>query len=243
MKILPQQNNSNFLYHICEYIPGQTLRQWMHDNPQPSLDSVRSIVQGIIQGLRAIQRLGMVHRDIKPENVIITTENQIKLIDFGTVLVGGVAEITSLLDEECPVGSVDYVAPEYLLGQQCSVRSDLFSLGVMVYEMLTGNQPFAMSHVARRLPTSYNEWDYQSAIQQRKDLPVWVDLCLQKATNPNPNYRYAVLSEFMTDLCTPNTQMLAKQESAPLLERDPVKFWQLISVILMSIVILQSVLD
>jgi serine/threonine protein phosphatase PrpC len=242
MKILPQQNNSNFLYHICEYIPGQTLRQWMHDNPQPSLDSVRSIVQGVIQGLRAIQRLGMVHRDIKPENIIITTEGQVKLIDFGTVLVGGVAEITSLLDEECPVGSVDYIAPEYLLGQQCSVRSDLFSLGVMVYEMLTGNQPFAMSHVARRLPTSYNEWYYQSAIKQRKDLPVWVDLCLQKSTNPNPNYRYAALSEFMMDLCTPNTQMLAKQESAPLLERDPVKFWQLISLILMAVVILQTIL-
>jgi serine/threonine protein phosphatase PrpC len=242
MKILPKNDNSQFLYHISEYLEGQTLRQWMYDNPLPSLEKVRAISQGIIQALRVFQRLGMVHRDLKPENVIIDQNEQIKLIDFGTVQVGGLNEISSLLSEECPVGSVDYIAPEYLMGQRGTYRSDLFSLGVIVYEMLTGKPPFNLSNTHRRTPKHFGEWQYHSAQEYRPDLPLWLDLSLEKATNPNPTGRYSALSEFYTDLCTPNQTMVNKREHSPLLERDPVRLWKMISALLLIIVVLQAAL-
>ncbi|MDX2349295.1 MAG: bifunctional protein-serine/threonine kinase/phosphatase [Porticoccus sp.] len=242
MKILPKNENSKFLYHLCEYIEGQTLRQWMYDNPQPSLEKVRTITQGIIQSLRAFQRLGMVHRDLKPENVIIDENEQIKLIDFGTVQVSGLNEITSPLHEECPVGSVDYIAPEYLMNQKGTYRSDLFSLGVIVYEMSTGKLPFKLSNTHRQTPKNFGAWQYRSAQEYRSDLPLWLDLSLEKATSPSPTKRYSALSEFYTDLCTPNQIMVNKREHAPLLERDPVRLWKIISALLLVIVVLQAAL-
>jgi len=242
MKILPQDDKSKFLYHLCEYIEGQTLRQWMYDNPQPPLEKVRAISQGIIQSLRAFQRLGMVHRDLKPENVIIDKNEQIKLIDFGTVQVSGLNEINSPLNEECPVGSVDYIAPEYLMGQRGTYRSDLFSLGVIIYEMVTGKQPFNLSNTHRRTPKHFGEWQYHSAQEYRSDIPLWLDLALEKATNPNPAGRYPALSEFYVDLCTPNKTMVNKREKSPLLERDPVLLWKMISALLLIIVVLQAAL-
>lgn len=242
MKILPRKDNSKFLYHISEYLEGQTLRQWMYDNPQPSLEKVRTISQSIIQSLRVFQRLGMVHRDLKPENVIIDENEQIKLIDFGTVQVSGLSEISSLLNEECPVGSVDYIAPEYLMSQRGTYRSDLFSLGVIIYEMLTGKQPFNLSNTHRRTPKHFGEWQYQSAQENRSDIPLWLDLALEKATSPNPAGRYPALSELYTDLCTPNQVMVNKREHAPLLEKNPIRLWKMISAFLLIIVVLQAAL-
>jgi serine/threonine protein phosphatase PrpC len=242
MKILPRRDDSQFLYHISEYVKGQTLRQWMYDNPQPSLEKVRAMTKGIIQGLRVFQRLGMVHRDLKPENVMIDDNGQIKLIDFGTVQVSGLNEISSLLTEECPVGSVDYIAPEYLMDQQGSYRSDLFSLGVIVYEMLTGSQPFKLSNTHRRIPKHYGEWQYQSAQETRSDIPLWLDLALEKATRPNPTARYPALSEFYTDLCTPNQDMVDKRQHSPLVEKDPVLLWKMIAALLLIIVVIQAAL-
>lgn len=250
MKILPRKENSQFLYLICEYIEGKTLRQWMYDNPQPSLEKVRTICQGIIQSLRVFQRLGMVHRDLKPENIIIDdnadshikSNGQIKLIDFGTVQVSGLNEISSLLKEECPVGSVDYIAPEYLMDSQGSYHSDLFSLGVIIYEMLTGQQPFNLSNTNRRIPKHYSEWQYHSALEHRPDLPLWLDLSLEKATNPNPTGRYPALSEFYADLCTPNQTMVDKRVHSPLMEKDPVLLWKIISALLLIIVVIQAAL-
>jgi serine/threonine protein kinase len=242
MKILPQNDSSKFLYHISEYLEGKTLRQWMYDNPLPSLEKVRTISQSIIQALRVFQRLGMVHRDLKPENIIIDDNEQIKLIDFGTVQVSGLNEISSLLKEECPVGSVDYIAPEYLMDQKGTYRSDLFSLGVIVYEMLTGQQPFKLTNTHRRIPKHYSEWQYHLAQEHRPDLPLWLDLALEKATSPNPTGRYPALSEFYADLCTPNQDMVDKREHSSLMEKDPVLLWKMISALLLIIVVVQAAL-
>ncbi|TQV84830.1 bifunctional protein-serine/threonine kinase/phosphatase [Exilibacterium tricleocarpae] len=228
---------SPFLYHLCEYIEGQTLRQWMFDHPQPSLTEVRDVTRGVITALRVFQRMGMVHRDLKPENIMVTATGQIKLIDFGTVQVGGLEEIAAPLHEQYPVGSVDYIAPEYLLGQRGTHQSDIFSLGVVVYEMLTGRVPFAMSNVHRRPPVRFDQWHYRSARLVCPALPVWVDLALRRATRPQPARRYQALSEFLQDLCTPNRAALERSESAPLLERNPTRFWQLVTALLFILVV------
>jgi protein phosphatase len=247
MKIYPRvkengQATSPFLYHVCEYVEGITLRQWMYDNPNPSLSLVRDVTAKIIAGLRVFQRQSMVHRDLKPENIMIENDGNIKLIDFGTVQVSGLAEISSPLIEDTLAGAVGYIAPEYLLGQQGVHRSDIFSLGVIVYEMLTGELPFKTPLVQHQQVTNFDQWQYRFAKQIRKDIPVWLDLALQKATQPNISSRYLALSEFLKDLTTPNRMMVNKIESAPLLERNPVGFWKMLSTLLAFLLIIQTYL-
>ena len=239
MKIYPRPDNSPFLYHICEYIDGQTLRQWLFDNPKPALEAVRSITREIIGALRVFQRLHMVHRDLKPENVMLTAHGHVKLIDFGTVYVSGLGEVNSPLREDCPVGSADYIAPEYLLGETGTHVSDIFSLGVMVYEMLTGKLPFDLPDMTRRPPKGLQPWRYQSARDRRQELPLWIDLALQKATVPNPRERYQALSEFLQDLCVPNADRLRERETAPLIERNPATFWRGLALVLLVVVLVQ----
>ncbi len=231
MKIEPPPTSSAFLYHLCEYIDGQTLRQWIYDNPKPSLDQVRALLQQVSAALRAFQRQHMVHRDLKPENILITTDGGIKLIDFGTVLVGGLSDGGDTLTEQQPVGSVDYSAPEYIAGQPATHLSDLYSLGAIAYEMLTGTQPYAISDTERLHP-SKRRWEYRSARNARKDLPLWIDLALEKAVNPRPRERYQALSEFLQDLTVPNRDMLARHENSPLIERNPLRFWQTLAILL-----------
>lgn len=242
MKIYPHDANSPFLYHLCEYIEGQTLRQWMYDNPNPSLDQVRSITKQLIVSLRAFQRLSMVHRDLKPENIMLDSAgNNVQIIDFGTVQVSGLEEIYSPLEEECPVGSVDYIAPEYLLGEGGVHRSDIFSLGVIIYEMLVGKLPFKVSSIPQQIPSHYDAWQYISVRKHRRELPAWVDLALKKATSPSPTHRYSVMSEMLQDLTVPNKRMIERLDSAPLLERNPVRFWQLISAVLVIVIVAQGI--
>lgn len=239
MKVYPPTRDSRFLYLLAEYIEGQTLRQWMHDNSNVSLEKMREIVQGIVSGLRVLQRMEMIHRDLKPENVMLCNDGKIKLIDFGTVKVSGLSEITSPLKEEIPVGSVNYIAPEYLLQGLASQRSDLFSLGVMVYEMLSGRLPYSMEHVHRRRPKGISSWQYCSILDHNKHIPEWVDLALKKACHPALAERYAAYSEFVEDLSQPNMSLLNQSKRAPFIERNPIFFWKLSSLFLLLVVVFQ----
>lgn len=226
MKILPRSADSQFMYHVCELIEGQTLRQWMIDNPLPSLEQVRSILKPITAALRCMQRLDMIHRDLKPENVMISHNQEVKLIDFGTVQVAALSEISSDEEDDTPVGSVNYVAPEYLLTNRCEHVSDIFSLGVMTYEMLTNALPYKSFIYKDYRPKTLGEWHYIPIYQTQCKLPIWVDMALRRATAPNPDNRYQALSEFLSDLHQPNEVHLAAIKNAPLLERNPLLFWK-----------------
>lgn len=239
MKIYERPEGSPFLYHLCEYIEGQTLRQWIHDNPTPSLSRVRHLTEGMVRGVRVFQRLGMVHRDLKPENMIIRPDGCIVMIDFGTVRVDGLDEIARQLEEEVPVGSVDYIAPEYLRGEKGYHYSDIFSLGVIVYEMLTGKVPYKTSAAQQRNPQRYQEWSYLPARDIRKDIPIWLDLALQKACAQSPSKRYHAMSEFLADLSTPNEQLLSDYQGAPLLSRNPLLVWQWLSAVLFLVALVE----
>lgn len=241
MKIYPRPAESPFLYHLCEYIEGATLRQWMIDNPQPSLARVRDITAGIITAMRVFQRMGMVHRDIKPENLIIDNSGKVRMIDFGTVQVDGLDEISTPLAEEMPVGSVDYIAPEYLHGEKGGHEADIFSLGVIIYEMCTGHLPFKTDAIKQHQPQRYMEWDYISVRHWRPELPLWLDLTLKKACDPNPVKRYHVMSELQQDLSRPNAELVDVHQRGPLLQRNPVLFWQVVSGLLLAGLIAQWV--
>lgn len=242
MRIYPVRDGSRFLYHFCEYVEGISLRQWMYDHPAPALKEVRDLVEQMIHGLRAFQRLGMVHRDLKPENILITDDGRVKIIDFGTVSVQGLTEIANAIDEDCPVGAVQYIAPEYVMTGQAGVQSDLFSLAVIVYEMLTSHTPYQMDDVHRRTPKSTSEWRYISLRQHRPDLPLWLDLTLEKACHPNGQKRHQAYSELWQDLNQPNPALVSEAAKRPLIEQNPLRFWQGMSLLLLIVMIIQQVL-
>jgi serine/threonine protein phosphatase PrpC len=242
MKTFAPPRPKRLLYYLGEYIEGQNLRQWMQDNPRPPLDKVRDLMRQIIAGLRAFQRAEMVHQDLKPENIMIDRDGRVRILDFGTVRIAGIEEMGSPLDKSIPQGSVNYVAPEYLMGQQGSFRADLFSLAVICYEMITGQLPYAEPSTKRYRIEHYGELHYIPALKHRKDLPFWMEGCLRKALQPNPLHRYNAYSEFLHDLTTPNSQLEARVRDQPLMTRNPLLGWQLIAAVLLLINLLQALL-
>lgn len=235
MKIHSRPPESPFMYHLCEFLGGQNLRQWMTDNPRPSLNEVRKIMTEVVQAIRYFQRNGMVHRDLKPENIIIDKFGQIKVIDFGTVSVEGLEEINNPISETCPVGSVDYIAPEYLMGQKGNFQADLYSIGVIFYEMLAGKLPFKIGDLRNKIPNNYQYWQYQSLTVNRSDIPPWLDLSLKKACSPDPMYRYLAFSEFLADIAKPNPNLMKQHSAQPFIKREPLQFWKMSCVVLLLV--------
>jgi len=218
------------LYNVTEYIEGQTLRQWMHDHPRPTLTETRKLVEQVAKGLRAFHRLEMIHQDLKPENIMIDEYGTVKIIDFGSTKIAGIAEIATPIDQNQLLGTENYTAPEYLHGYAGSNRSDIFSLGVVTYEILTGKLPYGQINLKR----DERKLRYRPADQYNSDIPAWFDGALRKAVHPDPAHRYESLSEFIGDLSRPNPAFV-KSEFAPLLERNPTSFWRGVAIILFVI--------
>ncbi|HEY4375347.1 MAG TPA: bifunctional protein-serine/threonine kinase/phosphatase [Burkholderiales bacterium] len=233
---LPQTRPRHYLYVAAEYIEGQSLAQWMLDHPRAPLEAVRGIVEQVARGLRALHRLEMLHQDLRPENIIIASDGTVKIIDFGATRVAGLAE-SGAGEGRSPIpGTPQYAAPEYFLGEPGSVRSDLFSLAVIAYRMLTADLPYGVEVAKTRSRLEQIRLTYEPALRHRRDLPPWVDGALKKALHPDPQKRYAEISEFLHDLRTPNPAFV-NQARPPLLERDPVAFWKGVSALLALIVL------
>jgi serine/threonine protein phosphatase PrpC/ribosomal protein L39E len=226
----------HYLYTAFEFIDGQTLTQWMIDNPKPSLQSVREIIGQIAKGLQAFHRLEMLHQDIRPENIMIDTSGVVKIIDFGSTKVAGLMEMTQSIEHQNILGTAQYTAPEYFLGEVGAPRSDLFSLAVITYQMLTGKLPYGAEVSRSRTKSAQNKLRYHTALHDDREIPAWVDDTLKHALHPNPYKRYQELSEFIYDLSQPSKTFLSKTK-APLLERDPVVFWQSVSAILVLVIV------
>lgn len=234
IKVCSSGRKRNFLYTVVEYVQGQTLKQWMADNPRPAITHVRNTVDQITRGLRAMHHLEMIHQDLKPDNILLDEFNTLKIIDFGSTKIAGLAEIKTVIEHNQIVGTANYSAPEYFRGDTGTNRSDIFSLGVIAYEMLTGKLPYgeiSSEHAHKK------KFHYISARQYNPLVPDWIDACLQKAVNPDPNKRYALLSEFVTDFSKPNQSLLDKTASQPLIERNPFVFWQGVSILQFIIII------
>ncbi len=229
VKSYRQTRKQNYLYNVTEFIDGQTLTQWMIDNPKPSLETVRGITEQIARGVLALHRQEMIHQDLRPDNIMIDTTGTVKIIDFGATRVEGILDINTFIEQENMLGTVQYSAPEYFLGEVGTTRSDLFSLAVIVYQMLSGKLPYGV-HVARSTTKAAQKKLRYNALNA-DDIPVWIDEALKKALQPDPYKRYDELSEFLYDLRHPNKAFINKTR-APLLERNPVFFWQSIAFVL-----------
>jgi len=216
------------LYVATEYIDGQSLGQWMVDHPRPGLQPVRAILDQVARGLQAFHRRGMLHQDLRPENILIDANGTARIIDFGAVRVDGVVE--SLLLQDRILGTIQYAAPEYFLGEAGTRRSDIFSLGVIAYQMLTGLLPYGAAIPRTTKRKQQRRLVYRSAVLSGRDIPAWVDGALAKALSIDPAQRYEEASEFVADLHQPNPAFI--QGSRALLQRDPLRFWQGISLAL-----------
>ncbi|WP_166304183.1 bifunctional protein-serine/threonine kinase/phosphatase [Bradyrhizobium sp. 2S1] len=230
---LPQRRR-NFLYVTMEYIDGQTLTQWITDNPAAALETVRDITEQIAKGLRAFHRKEMLHQDIRPDNIMIDRTGTVKIIDFGSTRIAGVADAAPSGGEDI-LGTQQYTAPEYFLGEAGTARSDLFSLGVVTYQMLTGRLPYG-AQIARTR-SDFNRLVYRPAGHGGRDVPNWVDGALERAVHANPLKRYESFSEFLFDLRNPNAKYLTTS-STPLIERNPVLFWKSTTLLLALVVVL-----
>jgi len=232
-----------YCYIVSEYVDGQTLAQWITDNPEPNIEAVRYIVEQIASGLQAFHRQEMLHQDLRPENILIDREGTVKIIDFGSTLVSGIEETRGAILPQALPGTAQFLAPEYFLGEFGTKQSDIYSLACITYHMLSGRSPYGTA-VARALtPAAQNRLVYQSVLNPHRQLPAWIDLTLKRALQHKPSKRYMELSEFIQDLRKPNSKYL-EQSRAPLLERNPVRFWQGVSAVLLgvSIVLLAQLL-
>lgn len=225
------------LYVAMEYVDGQTLAQWMIDHPQPTLDSVRGIVEQLAKGLQALHGKEMLHQDVRPENVMIDRSGTVKIIDLATAHVAGLAETAREHRALAIEGTLQYTAPEYFVGRGGSARSDLYSLAVIAYRMLSSQLPYGLQVTRVRNSIDVNRLHYVPVRHFRPDLPEWVDAVLQKALHPDPAKRQQAVSEFAYDLRSPGQEFLRLRRS-PLIERNPVRFWQCTAVVLGTAVVM-----
>ncbi len=235
LKPCTQTRKRHYLYVVTEFIDGQTLTQWMVDHPCPDLESVRNIVEQIAKGLRAFHRMEMLHQDLRPENIMIDSTGTVKIIDFGSTRVAGLVEMTTPTTETHLLGTAQYTAPEYFLGANGTPRSDMFSLAVITYQMLSGRLPYGVEVSKARTKAAQMKLKYYSVLDDEREIPIWIDTILKKALHPDPYKRYEDLSEFTYELRHPSPACLNKTRP-PLIERNPVIFWKGISLMLMLII-------
>jgi serine/threonine protein kinase len=177
----------------------------------------------------------MLHQDLRPENVMIDRTGTVKIIDFGSVFVAGVDDQGSRI-----LGTFQFTAPECFVGEAGSERSDLYSLGVIAYQMLSGRLPYGADAARVRTRAALRKLRYATVLDEKRDIPLWVDAALRKAVHAEPLERYEAVSEFVYDLRHPNAEL---RRSAPLIARNPVAFWRTACAVLGAIVFLLLLLQ
>ncbi|ORT52403.1 hypothetical protein ST37_01000 (plasmid) [Vibrio sp. qd031] len=211
------------LYVVSDFIKGSTLERWMLDNPEPDLESVRRIVAQVAKGLQAMHRQEMVHQDLRPANIMIDAQGTVMLVDFGATRVAGLVETDTR--PSLIMGTAQYSAPEYFLGDVGSSQSDLFSLAVITYQMLTGKLPYgtgiAKCHTSKQLQSL----QYVPLASHRDDVPNWVDYCIKKGCDLRPDKRQLEVSEFVSELEAPSLDS-RQHRALPIIEKNPIMFWQ-----------------
>jgi serine/threonine-protein kinase len=202
VKVL-DHNRGKHLYMVAEWAEGRSLRQILSEGGKLSPDRAVWMALEICVALEYMHREGVVHRDLKPENIIIDSEDRIKIIDFGIAQLAGARRLTFGKLSQV-MGSPDYISPEQVKGKRGDARSDLFALGVILYEMLTGQVPFSgpnpLAVMNARLlshPLSPREVDPSISPQLQE--------ILYRALERDPKNRYADAREFAWDLSHPDS--------------------------------------
>jgi serine/threonine protein kinase len=167
---------------------------------------------------------------------MIDREGTLKIIDFGATRVASVMELLPEQRQHEMLGTLQYSAPEYLLAEGASNRADLFSLGVIAYQMLSGRLPYGIQVARLRRHAELRKLRYVPLYELDRRIPLWVDGALRKAVHPDPRQRYEEVSEFVWDLRHPNPAFLGRHRP-PLIERNPLAFWKGVSLLLLVLLL------
>ena len=210
-------------YFVMEYIEGNTLTSIIGSKRSVSLSDALFIGAQVANGLQAAHSQGLVHRDIKPGNIMITPDGKVKVTDFG---------IVSIQDEESDItktgsilGTASYISPEQAQGKSVSTQSDLYSLGTVLYELITGNPPFeAESPIATA--TKHLTEKPEKPSKYRKDLPRGIETAILKLLHKNPKDRFKSAEDLRAALLQQRNQlqMLQTQENLVDLTNPNIKY-------------------
>jgi serine/threonine protein kinase len=209
MKVFPNRDHSQF-YMAMEWVNGRLLRQILNEQGKFSPERAVAMAREIASALEYIHSRGVVHRDLKPENIMVDAQGHIKLIDFGIAANLGSKRLTFAKFSQT-MGTPDYISPEQVKGKRGDARSDIYALGVMLYEMLTGKVPFTganafviMNDRLLNNPVPPREIDASISPQLQE--------IIYRALEREPAKRYASAREFAHDLAHPEQVGVADRE-------------------------------
>ena len=186
------------VYMVIEWVDGRLLRSILNEERMLPIERAVKITQGMCDALDYMHKRGIVHRDLKPENVMVDADDNIKLIDFGIAMKEDAKRLT-FVNMSATLGTPDYISPEQVKGQRGDQRSDIYAVGIMLYEMLTGRVPFiepnplaAMNERLLHDPTSPRELNPEISPE--------LEEIIYRALERDPRHRYATAHEMIWDL-------------------------------------------
>jgi serine/threonine protein kinase len=190
-------------YLVTEFVDGGTLKTWARAQKRSWLDVVE-ILTGVADGLAAAHEAAILHRDIKPENILVARNGYAKLADFGLAkLAETFQDASTMIDSRTRqgviIGSIPYMSPEQASGKPLDTRSDIFSFGVVLFELLTGRRPFEAATSVELLQVIINIAP-PSIAELRPEIPVALRIIVEKALAKRPGERYQTMREMVVDL-------------------------------------------
>lgn len=183
-------------FFAMEFIEGQSLKWVISEEGKLPVQKTLTIIRQAAQALAYAHGEGMIHRDIKPANIMIDEKGGVKVMDFGLVQIPGVTQVTGT---DTAVGTPEYISPEQLSGQEVDTRTDIYSLGITMYEMLAGTPPFKGENTYAILMKHKNETPAPLR-DLREDVPSEVEGIVMKAMARDLEKRYFRLEEFIADI-------------------------------------------
>ncbi len=228
------------LYYLMEYVKGVTLEEWMKKNTPCSPEQALRIIKQIALGLRYLHRQQVIHQDLKPGNILIDSNEQIKLIDYGSCYVHASQELPARQwTPEQALGTATYSAPECALGKRVEYASDQFSLAVILYELLSGTLPYRNQLENLTQEKQLQHLEYRELASKKVFVPIWFDQAIKKALSPLPDKRFGDIDEFIYQL-EHGHENFSMNERLPLIDTNPIRFWQgvaLIQALILAILI------
>ncbi|NKW88307.1 bifunctional protein-serine/threonine kinase/phosphatase [Alteromonadaceae bacterium A_SAG4] len=240
VKIITQNRPRTCLYYLMEYVPGISLDKWMVDHPLPSPKMAITLVKQIAAALKAFHSTETIHQDLKPANIIVDDAMKIKVIDFGSVFVAGIAEIFIPLEHLGALGTATYSDPYYLQGRNTGIQGDIYALATITYELFTGELPYGERIEQYVNSHDFDKLRYISATDHNPIIPLWFDRALEKGVSLDIPKRYRSLQDYVDDITRPNPEFL---KDDPAIDNSKgLLFWQMMSAFWVAMLILVVIL-